>query len=429
MGWLKKLRADIQYRDYYKDISKDVDKLLKKYLEEGKKTVIWGAGLKGNAFLSSVDSKAEKIEAVIDMNKDLQGTVLATGHKVVGKEFILQNNIDVVFIMNELFFVDNYFMLEKMGYKGKIFDVDFLVKHKADYSQMYFDKLEQVDLNDDKLFGYKLGDIQMKILEILEEIDRVCKKNGITYFLEAGSALGAYRYNGFLPCDDDIDIAILRDDYDKFLEVAPRELGDKFILQQMSHGSGYPYPYAQVVMDNTCFVRYDFKNLKMHLGIHIDVAPLDNVPSDVRLQAEQFNRVRKLTKLIRSKMLPEKYDSKNPVKKFIVNYKYYLLKFVPLSLLKRKQYMEFTKYNKTDTGYIGDLCTHYKKIIVFKKDKLVPVADLRFVNNNYPVPRNIEYYLSIMYDDYKKMSPREMGSVKYNLVAVSLEKNYDEYNK
>lgn len=424
MGYYKKLKADIQYGEYYKKIKSEIILLLQQYQKENKRVVIWGAGLKGNAFLAAVDSKAEYIDAVVDMNKALHGTKLVTGHKVTDKEYVIQKSVDVVFIMNELFYVDNYFMLQKMGYTGLIFDVDYLVKHQISYEQMYQNCYEQTDLTDDTLFGYTLPEIQKKILQILEEIDRICKKNNITYFLEAGSALGAYRYHGYIPCDDDIDIALLREDYDRFLEVAEEELGAGFILQKLTPGLEYLYPYAQIVMDNTCFVRYDFKNLKMHLGIHVDVAPLDAIPVEPDKQEEQFEQARKITKLIRSKMLPEHFESNNIVKKLIVNLKYYSLKFVPLALLMKRQKKIFTKYQGKDTGYVGDLCTHYKKVIAFEKEKLVPVKKMQFENREYPVPGDIEYYLGIMYENYRELSPRETGSVKYNLVAVSLEENY-----
>lgn len=423
---LKKIKANIQYGDYYKEAADEIKALLQRYEVDGKRVVIWGAGLKGNAFLSLVDPKCKYIEAVVDMKESLHGTRLATGHPIVAKDYIIANTIDVVFVMNELFYVDNYFMLDKMQYKGLLFDVDYLVKHKVKWEDIYKNDFEQVDLKDDKLFGYELSDIQYKILDILHEVDTICKKNQITYFLEAGSALGAERYNGFIPCDDDIDIALLREDYDKFLKCAQRELPEGFLIQTMQPGSQYPYPYAQVVMNHTCFVRYDFKDLKMHLGIHIDVAPLDNVPADSILQKKQFNRVRDITKLIRTKLLPQHFNGKNPVKRFIVNSSYYLLKLVPLKLLKWLQWKEMTRYDKMNTGYVGDLCTHYKKLPVFEKDKLVPVSKHQFEDGEYPVPGDIDYYLGIMYDDYKKMSPRENGSVKYNLVAVSLEKNYGE---
>jgi len=422
---IKRLRANIQYGEYYKNIRNDINILLKKYKEENKRVVIWGAGLKGNAFLSIVDPKASLIDAVVDMKESLHGTYLATGHKIVAKEYILSNNIDIVFVMNELFYVDVFFALDKMLYQGMLFDMDYLVKNKISWDKIYNNNFQQIDLKDDKLFGYTLTEIQHRILAILQEVDRICTKHKITYFLEAGSALGAKRYQGFLPCDDDIDIALLREDYNRFLIIAQKELSNEFILQTLNSGSQYPYPYAQIALDNTCFVRYDFKDIKMHLGLHIDIAPLDNVLADKELQKKQFEKVRNITKLIRTKMIPQQFESKNPIKKFIVNTQYYLLKLIPLRILARIQTKEFTRYNHMETGYVGDLCTHYKKTIVFDKNKLIPVSKSVFEDAEYPVPGDIDYYLNIMYDDYMKLSPRENGSVKYNLIAVSLEHNYE----
>ena len=95
-------------------------------------------------------------------------------------------------------------------------------------------------------------------------------------------------------------------------------------------------------------------------------------------------------------------------------------------ILAKMQEREFARYANIDTGWVGDLCTHYKKVIAFEKKRLLPVGTMKFSDGEYPVPKDIEYYLEIMYDDYKKLSPRENGSIKYNMVAVSLEKNYGE---
>lgn len=271
-----------------------------------------------------------------------------------------------------------------------------------------------------------MSEIQQKLLEILKEVDRICRKHKITYFLEAGSALGAYRYQDFLQSDYDIDIAMLRDEYERFTRIAPGELNSKFLLQQRAKGSQYFYPYAQVVMDHTCFVPEGFQDFKMHLGLHIDVAPLDNVVADKKLQKEHFQRMQKITKTIWDKLHPEEFDSRNIFKKLVVNSRYYLLKFIPMALLTWMQEREFARYSSTDTGWVGDLCTHYKKVIAFEKKHLLPVNMMKFSDGEYPVPKDIEYYLGIMYDDYKKLSPRENGSVKYDMAAVSLEKNYGE---
>jgi phosphorylcholine metabolism protein LicD len=100
------------------------------------------------------------------------------------------------------------------------------------------------------------------------------------------------------------------------------------------------------------------------------------------------------------------------------------LKLVPLRYLINRQHKEFIRYNIVDTGYVGDLCTHYKKDLCFKKNVFLPVKTGVFEEVSFPLPNDLDQYLTIMYDDYKSLSPRENGSIKYRLVDVSLEHNY-----
>lgn len=416
----------MQYSEYYAAMRDILISVLKKYKSEGKKIAIWGGGLKGNAFLNIVDEKRQYIQAVVDMNEKLHGRRLNTGHLIVSKEYVIENKFDVIFVMNEMFYVDIYFMLEKMEYKGALLDVDYIIKHKCGEKEIYTNNYRKIDLHSDDLFGYKIEDLHSCLLDLLHEFDRICTKYNISYILEAGTALGTYRYNGFVPCDDDIDVAMKRNEYERFLKLAQNELPENMFIQGMKRGSQYPYPYVQLVMDNTCMVRENFKNLKMHFGVHIDIAPLDNVSANVNLQKKQFYKAKKITAIIRKKMIPEYYTGGIWYKNLIINLPYYLLKLVPLVLLRAIQKSIFQKYNKKQTGYIGDLCTHYKKIIAFREDKIFPGVKNVFSDKEYYAPKDIEYYLSIIYDDYKKMSPRENGTIKYNLVDMSLERNYHE---
>lgn len=422
--YVKKLRAVIQYNDYYKDAKKEMIPLLDYFKENGQKVAIWGGGLKGTSFLSCMDPKGKRIECVVDMNKALHGTHTSSGHPIVGYDYLLEHNITVVLVMNKVFYVDIYMLLHKNNFSGIIYDMDEIVEQKMSMKEILQKKDQIENKKDNKIFGYTLRDIQMVAFDILKEVDRVCKENHIKYFLEAGSALGVARYNGFIPCDDDIDIGMLREDYERFQKIAETELNKGYIMQRMKLGSDYPYPYMQVVKDNTCFVRKEFKNAKMHHGIHIDIAPFDNVPEDKKLRDRQINTIRKYTSLIRKKLIPEPYESKNLFKCFIVNSPYYLLKLIPFRYLIYKQKKEFIRYKNIETDYVGDLCTHYKKDLYFDKKIFYPVKEGSFENTSFPIPNDIDCYLTIMYDDYKMLSPREEGTIKYRLVDVSLEHNY-----
>jgi lipopolysaccharide cholinephosphotransferase len=426
-GWnnyLKKLRAVIQYGDYYKPAKNVIIPLLEHYRSKDMKVAIWGGGLKGTSFLSNMDPMQERIQCIVDMNKSLHGTHTSTGHEIVSYEHILNKDIQVVLVMNKVFYVDIYLLLQKNNYNGIILDIDEIIEQKHSLEEVLTFKEDIETKKDSKIFGYELRDIQLVTLDILKEVDRLCKENNIKYFLEAGSALGVARYEGFIPCDDDIDIGMFREDYEKFGKIANKELKEGYLMQQMQLGKDYPYPYMQVVKDNTSFVRMEFKKARMHHGIHIDIAPIDHVPEDKSLREKQIRIIRKYSGLIRKKLIPEPYESKNPIKSFIVNSPYYMLKLIPLWILKNLQYREFVRYRYDDCKYVGDLCTHYKKDIHFDKNVFFPVKEGDFENLKFPIPNDMDKYLTVMYDDYKILSPREDGSIKYRMFYASLEQNY-----
>lgn len=93
---------------------------------------------------------------------------------------------------------------------------------------------------------HKMTNVQHIELEILKKIDEVCKKHNINYWLDSGTLLGAVRHQGFIPWDDDIDIGMLREDYEKFLKVAQKDLGDDYFLQTRSTDKNYPLVFAKV---------------------------------------------------------------------------------------------------------------------------------------------------------------------------------------
>ena len=95
---------------------------------------------------------------------------------------------------------------------------------------------------------------QLKQLGMLQEIDRICRKHNIGYWLDGGTLLGAVRHGGFIPWDDDIDIAMREEDLQRFVEVAPQELPDTLFLQSRETEPGYPSPVAKVRDKNSFYV-------------------------------------------------------------------------------------------------------------------------------------------------------------------------------
>lgn len=119
--------------------------------------------------------------------------------------------------------------------------------------------------------------LQLMQLEIFDAIDSLCAKHGIRFYLVEGTLLGAVRHNGFIPWDDDIDIAMFREDHDRFLDVAQRELGEDFFIQTWQTDRNYSRYITKVRANGTLCIERSTMGVKMHHGVFVDVFPLDIV--------------------------------------------------------------------------------------------------------------------------------------------------------
>ena len=165
-------------------------------------------------------------------------------------------------------------------------------------------------------------DLQLEVLTIMDEIHRVCEKNNIRYGLIAGSALGAVNYKGFIPWDDDIDVCVLREDWNKFIEALEKDLGDDFYFQCFEKDKRYNTimgPTMKVRKKNTYIKEVNFllKNrCKSGDGIFVDVIIYDNICENKFI--DEVNR--SIIKLIMPfiVLLDNLHINPIPLKKFVV---------------------------------------------------------------------------------------------------------------
>ena len=135
---------------------------------------------------------------------------------------------------------------------------------------------------DDKL----LRQVQLIQLEMLIEVDRICKKCEIKYNIIAGTLLGAVRHGGYIPWDDDADVALLRPEYEKFRNVCKTELDkSRFYFQDYRNTKGYRWGYGKLRRKNTLFLREHQEHMPYEQGIFIDIFPLDGVPDNYFLRS------------------------------------------------------------------------------------------------------------------------------------------------
>lgn len=132
-----------------------------------------------------------------------------------------------------------------------------------------------------KLTDSELRSVQLTELELLTEVDRICRKNGIHYNIIAGTLLGAVRHGGYIPWDDDADVALLREEYERFVEAVRKDLDtSRFEFQDHRETSGYRWGYGKLRRKDTLFLRKYQEDMPYFQGIFIDVFPLDAVPEN-----------------------------------------------------------------------------------------------------------------------------------------------------
>lgn len=419
--FLKTKGAILEFKEYYYSYRKEIIQVLEYYKEKNYIVAIWGAGLKGTSFLNLMDEKGEYIDYVIDMNDQLHNTYITPNHRVVSVDDAIKDNINVVIIMNSDHYADNYSLLHSKGFKQYIIDLDYLIENRADPMDVIKGKY---NFSSNK--HYDLSQIHMRIMDILMGIDRICKANNITYFLSAGTALGAIRHKGFVPWDDDADIGMLREDFERFRKIAKNELGHQYYYQRMRKTNDFYRAFDQIGLKDTSFVIYNTKDLKMYHGIHVDIFPFDNVSEIEQKREEHVKQVQFYRNKLYQKQVPHVTTTNNILKKLIINHEYYFKKLVPYKYLYKKMNKTLKRYDNLETKYIADLLTHYKKIMYFKKDDIIPVRYTEFEGVQLPIPNNPHEYLKMMYGDYMTPPPEGKRNQRHKIVKLSCNEAYEK---
>ncbi|MEO4054111.1 LicD family protein [Solibacillus sp. CAU 1738] len=265
----------------------------------------------------------------------------------------------------------------------------------------------------------QVRNVQKHCLLILKEVIRICELKNIQYYLVGGSALGAYRHQGFIPWDDDIDIAIPRSQYQMFLEACLNNLGQQFYLQDYYVNEQFIFPFAKIRLNNTAYVDNDLAHIDMHHGIYIDIFPLDNIPNSKFGKFFQKNGL-KLCNAIRMAKLNLK--SPSTLKNTILFFLKYLFPYKYLPTLY-SYFMQISQYKKTT--HIGNVvgayiyekeCIHAK---IFGEGKI-----LEFENVKCSVPEEIELFLSEIYgEEYMELPPVNERKT-HNPRFISFNENY-----
>lgn len=239
-------------------------------------------------------------------------------------------------------------------------------------------------------------------LEMIDEIDRICQKYNICYFLDSGSALGAVRHGGFIPWDDDVDIGMMRDDYEKFLQVASQDMNPIYVIQTHETEPNYHNFHAKIRKKNTLFPQYYTATYK-YRGIQVDIFPFDYVPDDPIKALRMVKKVRWLRKL--SDSVASNEYPRNIIKKLAL----YCLKIIPTKYYRKYFEASCVKCNKNKTNFVTSFTYRMSrtKDLIFPVNDIIPVKSVNFEDREYKIMNNPDSYLRIMYGDYMALPPED----------------------
>lgn len=273
-----------------------------------------------------------------------------------------------------------------------------------------------------------LRKLQLTELEILNEIHRICQSNHLSYFLVGGTLLGAVRHKGFIPWDDDLDIAMPRKDYTRFLELCETALNPQYYLHCINTDKEYWLPFAKIRKKDTLFDEANISHLDVPKGIYVDIFPLDD--EFYEDSWEKRNRTRIIKKL-NSLILYKKhyYDNKEKPLKLRLSA---LLAF-PFSI--RQIYLLQTrlmcKHNQKGGKYYANYGSNYNPIKqTIPKEMYEPAKPIDFEGNSYLAPNNCDFILKRIYGDNYMQLPPEEKRVTHKPLRISFNtktKENEEY--
>lgn len=236
-------------------------------------------------------------------------------------------------------------------------------------------------------------------LEMLKAIDDFCRINGIKYFLSAGTLIGAVRHQGYIPWDDDIDIMMLRPDYDKFIHSFNNHYEDLDVCAPELNWNYYA-PYANVFHNKTLLIEDNMNHMGMKLGIKIDIFPLDAIPQNELRYTIERNLVLRLNGILIAKRTKR-------VSSLSRNQKIARILFsqVPYSIIQKmiKKIATSVKFNDSTDVFLRtfDITKPMRaNKALFNNSVYVP-----FEKYYFPIPSGYDEYLRIRYGNYMQLPP------------------------
>lgn len=267
-----------------------------------------------------------------------------------------------------------------------------------------------------------LKKLQLTQLETLKVIDQVCRQYRIRYSLYAGTLLGAARHGGFIPWDDDLDICMPRDDYNRFLALWPETGPEGYILQNKDNTPDFTQSFTKIRKDHTTFLQSKKECGKYHTGIFVDIFPIDRLPNN-KLSRYGFYWDCVRYQLFTREFVPPKSG------RIVKMVSAVLLISVPKkrrAVMRKRLLKRIIRYSSDTTLNAVAIETINSMRVNFPPDLLDNYTEIKFEDGEFMCFADLDELLKRMYGDYMQLPPEKDRVWKHHPILIDFEHNYEE---
>lgn len=288
--------------------------------------------------------------------------------------------------------------------------------------------LHQYDIRptviDDGYSG-KLSLLRGLLLDMLRELDRICRKHNIRYFLSGGSMLGAARHDGFIPWDDDVDVGMLREDFNRFKEIAPAELSEKYSYQSFTNKNGYHFFFDRITAKNTYFASRYSDGYEMPKGFSVDIFVYDRVPDDPKKWRRIWKHLmnKRLFMNVRWKNAPRGEGKARLFSKILLPF----LRLKSMDSYSASYDKATRKYEHSGSNTIMVPATDHIYRDMMPREWFTEVIPWKFEDVDTFMPKGYDGFLKIWYgEDYMQMLPLYKQTPYHDYYRLDLGANLPE---
>lgn len=263
-----------------------------------------------------------------------------------------------------------------------------------------------------------LDELKAIEFEILVFFDGFCKEHNIRYFLGFGTLLGAIKYKKFIPWDDDVDVLVPREDYDRLLKLF--EDNERYRLYAFERNRKYRYPFAKLCDMNTRLIETCYPHNGVELGVNMDIFPLDNWDDDFQMARKELLRISR-NNLCLGYMKVDRPQTNNPVKYAVWSIIIAYCRLRGSAHYIRKVIKECTKHDQKGSRYAGAKAwPNWGERCINPAEVFADTVEVEFEGRKFPAPIGYDTYLTNLYGDYIPDPPLEKQITHHSFFAYRL---------